>query len=92
MKRFVRLSPALFIVAGYCWLVAVDGTAQSPDQTSSAPAPKVRLNTVGYLPHAPKLATLVSPAKVFSIVRVSDSAKVYEGAVYGPLRNKDTKE
>jgi endoglucanase len=52
----------------------------------------VRLNTVGYLPHAPKLATLVSPANVFSIVRASDSAKVYEGAVYGPLRNKDTKE
>lgn len=56
------------------------------------PAPPVRLDTVGYLPDAPKVATLAGPANEFKVVRASDGGTVFTGQPTGPRVNPDTDE
>ena len=56
------------------------------------PAPPIRLNTLGYLPDAPKQATVASPCAAFAVVRVGDGERVLDGTATGPLRNADTDE
>jgi len=55
-------------------------------------APKIRLNTIGYLPDKKKKATIAEKCAQFAVVRVKDGAKVFEGAATGPVLNKDTNE
>ena len=55
-------------------------------------APPIRLNTVGYLPSAKKQASLASPGRTFTVVRVSDGATVWQGKITGPVLDPDTQE
>jgi len=55
-------------------------------------APPVRLDTVGYLPTAPKRATIAVPCARCRVVRVDDGRTVLEGDVTGPVLNDDTGE
>ncbi|HEY4760232.1 MAG TPA: beta-galactosidase GalA, partial [Thermoguttaceae bacterium] len=57
-----------------------------------ADAPKIRLNTIGYLPDREKKATVAEKCSIFAVVRVKDGAKVFEGTVTGPVLNEDTRE
>jgi endoglucanase len=66
--------------------------AQTRPATASRPAPKILLNTLGYLPDAPKRATLTVPTTTFSLVRTTDNIRVFTGATTGPARNADTNE
>jgi endoglucanase len=54
-------------------------------------APAVRLNTVGYLPDAPKQASVAVAATNFSVLRL-DGSTAFSGSLTGPLRNDDTAE
>ncbi|MCP5519967.1 MAG: glycoside hydrolase family 9 protein [Verrucomicrobiales bacterium] len=56
------------------------------------PAPPVRLDTVGYLPDAPKVATLAGPAREFKVLRVTDGSTAFAGLPAGPRENPDTRE
>lgn len=63
--------------------------------TLAAPAsepPLIRLNTLGYLPSMPKVATVAAAGRSFAVVRLSDGAEVHRGVVSGPTLNADTEE
>jgi endoglucanase len=55
-------------------------------------APKIRLNTIGYLPEKEKKATIAAACSEFAVVRIKDGAKVLAGKATGPVWNEDTKE
>jgi len=52
----------------------------------------IRLNTVGYLPDAPKQATIAAPGTTFTVVRLADNSTVLTGKVTAPVLNHDTQE
>jgi len=56
------------------------------------PTTKVRLNTLGYLPHAPKIASIAGQCTNFAVIRLPDESLVFSNAVSGPVTNPDTKE
>jgi endoglucanase len=57
-----------------------------------APHPGIRIDSVGYLPRAPKVATIVTNASRFAVVR-TDTAKIaHTGTLQGPVANPDTGE
>lgn len=53
---------------------------------------QIRLNTIGYLPSAPKRASVAGRFSRFKVVRVKDGKTVYSGAAEGPITNADTDE
>ena len=55
-------------------------------------APLIRLDTVGYLPAAPKQASIAAPCTNFVVVRVADGSQCLTGAVTGPVLNQDSGE
>lgn len=59
---------------------------------AASPAPPVRLDTVGYLPDAPKRATLAGPAAEFKVTRIPDGSTAFNGLPDGPRNNPDTGE
>ncbi|MCC6680734.1 MAG: glycoside hydrolase family 9 protein [Phycisphaeraceae bacterium] len=61
----------------------------SPDVGADEP---IRLNSVGYLPDAMKVASISSADERFSVVRAEDGQTVYEGTISGPFENVDTHE
>lgn len=68
------------------WLHA-EPRAEAAGQAARA----IRLNTLGYLPHAPKQATLSRAAERYVILD-GDGELVHEGELTGPIRNADTGE
>jgi len=64
--------------------------------SASAPAAneslQIRLNTVGYLPAAEKLATIAAPGTNFTILRLADNTTAFTGKISGPVLNPDTRE
>lgn len=56
------------------------------------PSGQIRLNTVGYLPEAPKVASIAAECSSFSVRRCSDNEVVLRKAVIGPHTNEDTQE
>jgi endoglucanase len=63
------------------------------DESPQANAlPPIRLNTIGYLPNAPKQATIAVPCGEFTVRRIADGTTVYSGQVTGPVENEDTEE
>jgi endoglucanase len=58
----------------------------------AAEAPKIRLNTIGYLPDHEKKATIAAECSAFAVVRIADGRRVFEGTASGPALNKDTGE
>lgn len=75
------LSPLLLTV------VLLGGTL-----ASAQTAPAVRLNTVGYLPDAPKQASVVDASGEFTVVRTSDATVVFTGTLAPARLNSDTNE
>lgn len=71
-------------VACFCFATLV-GIAAEPDQA-------IRLNTVGYLPGAKKIASVAGNASEFRVVRVLDHKPVFEGTLSDPQKNADTQE
>ena len=93
MQQTAWLARTLLATAGFGWLAAATAvTAPPPNQVTSAQAPALRLNTLGYLPAAPKRATIARPGDSFAVVRVGDGKRVLEGPITGPARNEDTDE
>jgi len=56
------------------------------------PASPIRLNTLGYLPDAPKCASVAGKGGHFAVIRVSDHHAVFEGETSGAVHNNDTDE
>ena len=52
----------------------------------------VRLNTIGYLPDAEKVATVAAPCNGFKVVRADDGKSVFEGKPGEAQLNPDTEE
>ncbi|HPU55888.1 MAG TPA: glycoside hydrolase family 9 protein, partial [Verrucomicrobiota bacterium] len=52
----------------------------------------VRLNSIGFLSNFPKQASVAAPGTNFAVIRQSDSAVVFRGALSGPRTNSDTGE
>ncbi len=69
---------------GWCIAAAVLG--------AQAASPPIRLNSVGFLPEAPKRATLALPSTEFSLARAGSDTPVFHGPVTGPATNADTGE
>jgi endoglucanase len=91
MKRTDRWARVLFVTAALGWWAA-SAAAQPQDASPNFLAPAVRLNTIGYLPAAPKQATVAVPAETFTVVDSRDGKAVFAGRITGPTRNKDTSE
>lgn len=83
----LRLHFVVAVLSASC-LAAVFVPPASPAEET----PKIRLNTIGYLPAKEKKATIATTCTQFTVVRVKDGAKVLEGATTGPLLNSDTNE
>lgn len=73
------------------WLAA-GAIAQAPALPIADRSTDVRLNTVGYLPQAPKQATIGRAAESFAVIRADDGQRVLEGRLTGPVRNEDSGE
>ena len=57
------------------------------------PSSTIRLNTVGFLPDEPKVATVAAPqAGRFTITDATSGSTVLTGALIGPRKDADTKE
>ncbi len=52
----------------------------------------VRLNSLGFLPDAPKQASVVPPGEAFSVLRRSDDTAILTGNLSAPVSNQDTGE
>lgn len=61
-------------------------------ESSEKPTLMIGFNTVGYLPDAPKKASVAQPCSGFTVVRIKDGAKVFEGKATGPVLNEDSQE
>ncbi|MCS7337343.1 MAG: glycoside hydrolase family 9 protein [Verrucomicrobiae bacterium] len=61
-------------------------------QATDEPTTLIRLNTVGYLPGAPKIASVAAACSNFSVVQMPEGANVLTGKVAGPVLNPDTRE
>jgi endoglucanase len=59
---------------------------------AAAPAPTIRLNTVGYLPKAEKKASIAIPCTNFTVILLPVEKKVFSGKATGPVQNADTQE
>ena len=53
---------------------------------------QIRLNTVGYLPHAEKKASIAATCTNFTVVRLPDLQTVFSSTVTGPVLDPDTQE
>ena len=72
--RFWRL-----ISLGFPLLLLVAGSAPRPLAADEQPTGQIKVDQVGYLPAAEKLAFISSPAKAFELRRVSDNSTVFRG-------------
>jgi endoglucanase len=79
-----RLPIALATALAALWLIAAARAAEE--------APRIRLNTLGYLPGEEKKATIAAPCSRFAVVRVKDGSKPLQGTATGPVLNSDTQE
>lgn len=67
--------------------------AAAADETVPEPAPlAIRLNTVGYLPGRPMVASVAKETGKFQVRRLADGAVVWEGELAPPRLNGDTGE
>lgn len=67
-----------------CVLVAGSGVCAESDA--------IRLNSLGFLPDAPKRATVTSKGEAFSVRSADDDAVVYSGTMVGPFRQQDVNQ
>ena len=77
----IRLAVCVLLATLCC-----DTTAAETSDGSSA----IRLNTVGFLPHSPKSASIVAPCKEFSLRDAGTGEEVYRGEVGQGRINADT--
>lgn len=59
---------------------------------STSVAQNIRLNSLGYLPHAAKKASVVSESATFVVKRVSDQKTIFEGKLSEPVSQKDVNQ
>ncbi|MFO1477962.1 MAG: glycoside hydrolase family 9 protein [Verrucomicrobiota bacterium] len=85
-----RISPRFLLL--FTALSAALLPAAFAQDSNNVPAVPIRLNTVGFLPHAPKLASIAQPCTNFTVVRVADGTRAFAGTVSGPAVNSDTRE
>lgn len=59
---------------------------------AAAPTAEIKVDQVGYLPHSPKLAMVVSStlAKEFSVHRAGNDAVAFRGKLAEPVRDPDS--
>ena len=60
--------------------------------SSLAAANLVRLDTVGYLPALPKVASIATNCTNFQVIRAGDGKIIFNGSTTGPKLNADTGE
>src|SRR5689334_21058224 len=58
----------------------------------SAADAAIRLNTVGFLPHHDKRASIAAACTEFSVINEADGKTAFRGKTSGPVRNADTGE
>lgn len=59
---------------------------------STSVAQNIRLNSLGYLPHAAKKASVVSESTTFVVKRASDQKAIFEGKLSEPVLQKDVNQ
>lgn len=77
---------ARLICAGLVWMVSAWVLALDE------PTVLIRLNTLGYLPNAPKIASIAASCSNFVVINVVNGSNVLTGSVIGPVQNPDTQE
>ncbi len=78
----MKSAPLVFLAGALLWTAA--GRSETPAV--------IRLNTVGYLPAAPKHASVVGVSGAFSVTRAGDGAVVLEGTISPARLDADTNE
>src|SRR5690349_8558858 len=84
-RRLKRQAISLIIV------IVVITPLLNAARARAADAP-IRLNTVGFLPHHDKRASVAAACTEFSVVSEADGKTVFHGKTSGPVRNPDTGE
>lgn len=59
---------------------------------STSVAQNIRLNSLGYLPHAAKKASVISESATFVVKRASDQKAIFEGKLSEPVSQKDVNQ
>jgi len=73
-------------------IVALAAVVFSTTVWAAEEAPKIRLNSIGFLPDKEKKASIAAPCSQFAVLRVKDGVKVLEGTVGSSFTNPDTEE
>jgi endoglucanase len=92
MTTFSRLCRACFSVFPISLIllsVALLASAQSACAAEEGSL-QIKVDQVGYLPTAPKLAVVTATAKTFTVKRASDNATVFKGTLSPPTLDADT--
>jgi endoglucanase len=76
----------------YWWIISGVLLCGSVGAEAASVAPPVRLNSLGFLPEQPKHATIATTATNFALLKASDGAVVFTGALTGARTNADTGE
>ncbi len=82
--RFSSLPISLILLS--LLTLAATGTAFAANDATV----QIKVDQVGYLPGAPKLAVVTAPAKTFDVKRASDNATVFKGTLGAPTLDADT--
>lgn len=72
---------------GWCVLCVFAATLQG-----AAPGTGIKVDQVGYLPNARKIAFIVQPAKTFVVRRAQDASVAFQGTVQPPRFDADSGE
>jgi endoglucanase len=52
----------------------------------------IRLNSLGFLPHVTKKASIIAPCSAFALKKTADGATVYSGTATGPTHQADVNQ
>ncbi|WP_428305748.1 glycoside hydrolase family 9 protein [Lacipirellula sp.] len=84
-----------WLCSTWCLLAVLAAHTAADDQAAPPTAPSIRLNTIGYLPGKPMVATIATATAdggKYQIRRLHDGAMVWEGDLPTPKANVDTDE
>jgi len=87
--RFVRLRWSTLPISFILLSVVLLGSPQLAHAAQEASL-QIKLDQVGYLPAAPKLAVITATAKTFEVKRASDNATVFKGTLGAPIQDADS--
>lgn len=81
-----------WLLLTWCLAIGLPAAGAAEEQAAPEPTPGIRLNTIGYLPGKPLVASVAADGGKYQIRRLNDGAVVWESELPTPRANADTGE